>query len=41
MLEAFRIGLGGFYWHSYRAKNVDNEPMTSADSLRQRLPLLR
>ena len=31
MLDAFGIGLGGFYWHSYRAKNVDNEPMTSAD----------
>ena len=41
MLDAFRVGLGRFQWHSYRKKNIDNEPMTSADSLRQRLALLR
>lgn len=41
MLDALRVGLGGFYWHSNRAKNVNNESMASADSLRQRLALLR
>ena len=39
MLDAFRVGLGGFGRHPQRAQQIDDQPMPRGDARRELLPL--